>query len=142
MPEKPDIQLVLNDQVISGANNIANAFEHLKEHGYEDTVLLGDGSVRENEDFSLQNSETLFECHSWNFVHEWIDNIPQIQQGYDYCFFFQLTEEKYSDGLEFPLFMIAAILPRLETEDVVMGCSVEHSDDGKTIFIFCAETDI
>lgn len=134
LPAEPDVQLIINDQVIRGAENIADAFASLKGHGYDDTVLLGDDTVQDEEALSPENSETVWQCHGWKFVYEFLDQIPQMEKGYNYCFYFQLSGEKYGKGLEFPMFMIAAMLPRVDTDDLAMGCSVERSNDGQNHF--------
>ena len=135
LPAEPDVHLIVNDQVIRGADRVADALAELKGKGYDDTVLLGDETVQEDEGFTADNSEALWECHGWKFVYEFIDNIPPMDKGRDYCFFFKLTADKYLDGLEFPMFMIAAMLPRVDAEEIAMGCSVERSTDGQNHFI-------
>ena len=135
LPEEPEVTMVLNDQIIRGADNVANAIESLKGKGYEDTVLLGDETVGNEEEMTPENCETLWECHGWNFVHEFLDTIGQLDNGGEYCFYFKLTEEKYSEGLEFPMFMICSMLPRTKCEDVTMGCSIKRSEDGRNHFL-------
>lgn len=135
LPAESDLQMIVNDQIIRGTERIADTFDALKEKGYDDTVLLGDGTIREDEDFTKENSIAVWECHGWQFVHEFINSIPDMEEGYEYCFSFNLTEGKYSEGLEFPMFMIAAMLPRMNDDRLIKGCSVEHSDDGKNHFV-------
>lgn len=134
LPASPDVQMILNGSVIQGTQQIIDAFESLKKKGYDDTVLLGDQDVGKTDTPTPENSDTVWECHGWGFVHEFLDDIPEMQKGYEYCFYFLLTEEKYSDRLEFPMFMIAAMLPKLDTDDISFGCSVEHSNDGQNHF--------
>ena len=134
LPAEPDVHLIVNDQVICGADHVANAFADLMGKGYDDTILLGDEKIREDEGFTAENSETLWECHGWNYVHEFIDRIPQMNPGCDYCFFFQMTEEKVGDGLEFPMFMIAAMLPKVDADEVTMSCIVRPSIDDQNHF--------
>lgn len=58
--------------------------------------------------------------------------------GYNYCFCFKLTEEKYSEQLEFPVFMIVSMLPRVDNNELSMSsmsCMVERSDDGQNHFV-------
>ncbi len=134
LPAEPDVHLIVNDQVICGADHAANAFADLMGKGYDDTILLGDEKIREDEGFTAENSETLWECHGWNYVHEFIDRIPQMNPGCDYCFFFQMTEEKVGDGPEFPMFMIAAMLPKVDADEVTMSCIVRPSIDDQNHF--------
>lgn len=130
-----EVHMIVIDQVIRGADHVADALAELKGKGYDDTVLLGDETVQEDEGFNVENSQTLWECHGWNFVYEFIDCIPKMDTGREYCFYFELSEEKYGEGLEFPLFMIATMLPKVEGEELTMGCSIKRSTDGQNHFI-------
>ena len=134
LPASPDVQMIVNGSVIKGTEQMIEAFENLKDTGYKDTVLLGDEDVGKAESLTPENSETVWECHGWNFAHEFLDDIPELQKGYEHCFYFLLTEDKYPDRMEFPMFMIAAMLPKLDTNDIRIGCSVERSTDGKNHF--------
>ena len=134
LPAELDVHLFVNDQVFHGADHAADALAELKGKGYDDTVLLGDETVQDDEGFTAENSETLWACHGWGYVHEFIDRIPNMDPGRDYCFCFELTEEKYGEGLEFPLFMIATMLPRVDADELAMGCSVKRSEDGENHF--------
>ena len=135
LPAEPEVQMILNDTVIHGADRIAETFEALKGKGYDDTVLLGDKDVGATESLTPENSETVWESRGWNFVYEFIDDIPKLSSGYTYGFYFRLNEDKQTDGLEFPMFMIAAMLPRLESDEISFGCSIERSDDANNHFI-------
>lgn len=134
LPAEPEVEMILNDRVIRGADNVADAFETLKGRGYEDTVLIGDKDVGSEEPLTPENSENIWSKHGWNFVYEFIGEIPELEDGYAYGFHFRLTEEKQTDGLEFPLFMIAAMLPKMDSPEVSVGCSIEKSEDGRNHF--------
>lgn len=134
LPASPDVQMILNGSVIQGTQHMIEAFESLKENGYKDTVLLGDQDVGKTDTLTPENSETVWECHGWNFVYEFLDDIPELQKGYEHCFYFLLAEEKHPNKTEFPMFMIAAMFPKLDTDDISFGCSVEHSNDGQNHF--------
>ena len=134
LPAAPDVQMILNGSVIQEIQQMIDAFESLKEKGYKDTVLLGDQDVGKTDTLTPGNGETVWECHGWSFVHEFLDDIPELQKGYEHCFYFLLTEEKHPDRMEFPMFMIAAMLPKLDSDDIRIGCSVNRSDDGQNHF--------
>ena len=130
-----EAKMILNGAVIHETEEMIKTFEALKGGNYEkNTVLFGDQDVEETEGLTPENSETVWECHGWKFVHEFIQEIPALEQGYEHCFYFRLTEEKHSKGLEFPMFMLAAMLPHLDLEQVRIGCSMNHSDDGQNYF--------
>ena len=132
LPAEADVQLIVNDKIIRGADQVADALAELK--GYEDMVLLGDENVREDEGFTAENSMSLWDCHGWKFVYEFLDDIPFMEKGDNYCCHFKLTEEKYGEGLEFPMFMIATMLLRVDADEITMGCIVERSTDGQNHF--------
>ena len=134
LPAEPDVQLVLNDSVIRGTEEIINTFESLKDRGYEDTVLLGDQDVAAT-NLTPENCETVWAAHGWKYVYEFIHSIPMLEKGYEYSFYFNFTEEKHPDNLEFPLFMIAAMLPQVDDDDISIGCSLNKSDDGENHFL-------
>lgn len=131
LSEAHEVYLNLNGQVIRGADRVADAFEALQESGYEDTVLLGDETMQQSEELTTENSETVWECHGWKYVYEFLDRVPQMESGYRYCFSFRLNQEKYREKLEFPMFMIATMLPRTEADKITLGCKVERSSDNE-----------
>ena len=131
---EPEVEMVLNDRVIRGTDNIADTFESLKGKGYEDTVLIGDKEAASDGELTPENSEEIWSADDWKFVCEFLEEIPRLEKGYAYGFYFRLTDEKSSDGLEFPLFMIAAMLPKLDSPEISVGCSIEKSEDGRNHF--------
>lgn len=135
LSKEPEVTMVLNDKVIRGAENVAEAISTLRGKGYEDTVLLGDETVGNEEDMTPENSEIIWECHDWSFVYEFLDQIPKMKDGRNYCFWFHLVEEKYAMGMEFAMFMISTMLPRTDGEDITMGCSIKRSEDGTNHFL-------
>ena len=134
MPSEPDIRMQVDNKIFRGAEQIAEVLSTMKDRGYEETLLLGDAETCEDEGFTSENSETVWQCHGWCFVHEFLDQIPKLEAGYDYCFFFELTQDKNRDGLEFPMFMIAAMMIREDADELVMGCCLQLSTDGKNHF--------
>ena len=134
LPTAPDVHMIVNDQVVRGADRVADVFSALKEKGYGDTVFLGDETIKEEDAFSAEKAERVWECNGWCYVHEFIGKIPPMVPDYHYCFSFRLTEEKYTESLEFPMFMIAAMLPKMGAEGISMGCSVERSEDAQNHF--------
>lgn len=136
LPSSPrEVRMIVDDQIISGAENIADVLDALRERGFKDPdLIIGDEEVSMEDGFTAENSEAVWECHGWGFAREFLERIPKLKAGYDYCFCFELTEDKYREGLEFPMFMIAAMLPKLDSEDMVSGCSVARSTDGENHF--------
>ena len=134
LPAGPNVRMILDGQVFSGAERVADAVKELKEKGYDHTVLLGDEAVSEEEPFTPENYEIVWTHHRWDHVHEFIKDIPVLSDGHDYCFHFCLTNDSYIDGMEFPMFMIAAMLIKTNADDITMGCQIEKSTDGENHF--------
>ena len=141
------VQMVLNGTVIQDTEKIVNTFESMKEKGYEDTVLIGDQDVGKSGDLTPENGESVWEKHGWNYVHEFLPDIPALEKGYEYCFYFELTKEKYSNtkanGLEFPMFMIAVMCSKMgaDANDISFGCNIEHSTDNQNHFTLLRRKD-
>lgn len=135
-----DAKMILNGSVIQETEQMIAAFESLKGKSNDNKVLFGDQDVEETEEMTPENSEMVWECHGWKFVHEFIEEIPVLEKGYEHCFYFRLTEEKRSTGAEFPMFMLAAMLPRLDLDHIRIGCSINHSDDGQNYFALLRRT--
>lgn len=135
LPEEQDVTLVINDQVFQGASQVTDAFQSLDELNTEDTILLGDPSVCEDFGPSPDEWETIWVRDGWQHVHEFIDTIPPLDPQKEYCFFFQLTDEKYAGiGAGFPLLMISTMLAKQNISDIPISCGVDTSTDGKNHF--------
>ncbi len=134
LPEEPNVTLIVNDQVFRGADHVTDAVLSLTERNLDYSILLGDETVSEEDGFHPEEWDTLWECRGWNYVHEFIKTIPPLTEGREYCFYFRLIEEKYSAGVEFPLFMISAMLPKVKDAEASMSCNVEKSTDGQNHF--------
>ena len=132
------VQMVVNGSVILEADQMIDTFDALKENNYEDTVLIGDQDAEKTDELTPENGEILWKKSGWNFVHEFIEDIPCLEKGYEYSFRFNLTEEKYpKNGIEFPMFLMAAMIPKMgdDANDTSFGCNIDHSDDGQNHFL-------
>lgn len=134
LPTESDVTLTINDQVIRGADQVADAVHALNESNLHDTIYFGREHAVQNTGLSPDQYEMLWERHGWNYVHEFINSIPNLEKGNEYCFFFLLNDEKYSDGIEFPMFMLCAMVAREDADSIALGCSVERSNDGQNHF--------
>lgn len=139
LPEEQEVTLIVNDQVFHGADHAADAVRSFTESSLEDTILLGDETVSPEDGFAPDQWETLWERRGWSHVREFIGDIPPMADGRDYCFHFRLAEGTYKEQLEFPLFMIGAMLPRVKSRETSMSCSVDKSGDGQNHFALLAK---
>lgn len=134
LPETSDITMTINETLIRGADQVADAIHSLNEKNLQDTVLLGSEAAVHGPGLIPEQYETVWECHGWNYVHEFLDSIPPMEKDLVYCFFFLLNDEKYSEGIEFPMFMLGAMLPKVSNPSISLGCSVEKSPDSQNHF--------
>ena len=126
--------LVVNDEVIQGADNIAERIQHFSESNLEDKILLGDDHVAEEEDFDPAQFDTIWEAHGWDHVYQFIDRIPAPEQGLEHCCWFRLKEENLREDISFPLYMLGALLLKMDLTGICMSCSVEKSEDDENHF--------
>lgn len=129
-----EISLVVNDEIVRGADSVAKKLELLKGDACPDTLMLGDSNLSEKDRFDPQQYDTLWETRGWQYVREFIDQIPALKPGYEYCFYFLLNKDKFTKDISFPMFMLCAILARRNLHKVNMGCSVERSTDEQNYF--------
>lgn len=127
----PEVELTVDGRVFRG-EQIPDALSALMGQGYDHEVYIGDEADREEVDPAA--CEVLWECHGWQCVREFLDRIPPMNQYKDYAFWFRLAEEKQPVGMEFPLFMLAAMLPKVDSDEIRMSCIVNESTDGQNHF--------
>ena len=127
--------LVVNDEVIQGADNVAERIQRLSETGLGDKILLGDDSVAAEEDFDPAQFDAVWEAHGWDHVYQFIDRIPAPEQGREHCCWFRMQGEPRWEDISFPLYMLGALLLKVDLSGVSMSCSVEKSDDGENHFV-------
>lgn len=130
-----DVRLMVNEEIICGPDRIAERINSFNQENLPDTIILGGESVSEKDAFDPEQFETLWECHNWDHVHEFIDAIPKLEHGKEYCFLFRMKEGKYKEDISFPMFMLGAMVVRKGESEVCMGCSVEKSSDMQNHFL-------
>ena len=128
------VTLMVNDQRIQGAAQVAEAIQNFTEANLEDSILLGTESLSEADGFRPEDYETLWETSGWDHVHEFLDSIPALQEGEEYCLRFLLNEGSYREDISFPLFMLSAMILRKGAAEVQMGCAVHRSGDEQNHF--------
>lgn len=130
------ISLVVDKEVIRGAENVAEKIDTLLNDFRNDlpeTILIGNETLSEKDTFDPTRYELLWEIDNWEYVYEFIDRIPKLEENREYCFHFQLREDKYTEDISFPMYMLGAMILKKEAA-VMMGCNVERSSDGNNRF--------
>ncbi len=130
---KGELTLQINDQLITGEDNVIEAIESLDGGSLKDTIIIGkeDTSFVMNEEFDLSMYELVWEKHGWNSVQEFLDEVPKMADGKEYTFFFELSKKDNSVGLTFAMCLIVSMVLRNDGRMINMGCDVDHSKDGK-----------
>jgi len=129
-----NMTLVVNDEVIRGADQVAARIRSFSEANLDDKILLGDDTVAEEADFDPAQYEVLWERHGWEHVHQFIDHIPAPEAGWEYCCWFRLNTQSCRHDIAFPLYMLGALLLKTDLTGISMSCSVDQSDDAENHF--------
>ena len=133
-PAPENISLLVDGELIRGADRVARKIEALSPNPMPGTMVLGNETLSQSDTFREENYEVLWDIHNWEHVYEFLDAIPALENDRDYCFRFLLKEEKYTEDLSFGLFMLGAMVLRKGSVKAAMGCSVERSPDGANHF--------
>lgn len=129
-----NVTLMVNDQRVQGADRVTETIRNLSEANLPDTIILGDETVSEQDVFCPEEFEILWEHDGWEQVRDFLDSIPAPEHGQEYCLHFLLKEDSYREDISFPIFMLAAMILHKGAAEVLMGCSVQRSEDGKNHF--------
>ena len=128
-----ELTLTVDEDEVRGAEAIARRIAQLDPADPPQTLLLNDSEADES-DFSPDRYETLWEIHGWQHVYEWLDRMPALEDGREYCFYFQLNERSYRKEISFGMFMLGAVTLKKGSARVLMSCTVEHSPDEQNHF--------
>ena len=133
-PSPENVTLTVNDEVYRGLDVVTDKVLSLTNDNLSDKILFGDESVEEEKDFSEEQCECVWECHGWAHVHEFIDDIPDMEEGWEYCFSFHLNQENYNGNVAYPLFMLGAMILKKGDDPVGMSCTTVKSEDQQNHF--------
>ncbi len=127
------LRLRVNDEVYTGAEQIAEKLSSLRVENLYDTITLNDSDEPE-EEFSPGDYDLIWEMHGWSHVYEFIDQMPLPENDGEYYYHFGLDEAKYDAALSYPLFMLGYVTLKKGDEAVIMGSGAEKSPDGQNHF--------
>ncbi len=137
-----EVTLVINDETFHGEHDVLERLQTLAEEKPSNTVLLGDSTITQDGDFDPGDYVSLWEQHGWEHVHEFMDEIPPLEKGKQYCFQIQLKGDQYKEDLSFGMFMLGAMLLKYQTDDIIMGCCAERSPDNENHFTLLLKNQI
>ncbi len=88
---KGELSLQVDDQMITGEDNVLIAIDSLDGSSLKETIYIGkeDTSFRMNEETSLNQFENVWEKHEWKNVSDWLDEVPPLSMDYQYTFFWK-----------------------------------------------------
>lgn len=127
-----EVRMLHNEELLCGADAIARRIDSLEEANLDDTLILGGESVSLEDRFDPEQFETLWECHRWVHVRDFLPQIPPLEPGREYCLRFLMPQEQ---PLSFPLFMLAAMILKKDAAGICIGCAIDKSEDGENHFL-------
>ncbi len=133
LPDPHMTTIMIDDEVFNAEENPKFVFS-LDEDNPPDVLLIGEENIAQDGPFDPTQYDSQWECHSWEHVYEFLDKIPHLETGCDYCFWFRLKNKDSSKDLSFPLFMLGAMLQRGYGSETSMSCSVDGSEDDQNHF--------
>ena len=131
LPETTELIVTIGDDVYKGDDAITRVRFELDTENPPERIFVGTEEELKEPDFDPNTHEQVWECGGWEHVYEFLDQIPHLESGREYCFWLHTTREA---SISFAMFMIGAMLRRGYGTDVTMGCSMEVSADGKNHF--------
>ncbi len=134
-----NITLIVDDEIIQGNESVAFKIDNLDPENLPQTLMIGSENVVTDEAFTEDNSQILWERRGWAHVYEFLEDMPPLELGKDYCFQFLLTDGYNRENISFPLFMIGTMIARGTSPEIPMSCTVDKSNDGRNHFLLVAK---
>ncbi len=134
-----DVSITVNDEVVQGQNAVLDRIHGLTEKNLEDTILLNNGyghSVEYHceENMEMDGYETIWERRDWGHIHEFIAELPRLEEGKTYCLWVQSNHVAFSDDLSFSMFLLGSVLDRQDLETVTLNGCLSTGADKENLF--------
>ena len=130
----PKTTTVVIDHEVFQAEEHPRFVFSLDEDNPPDVLLLGEENIAQERLFDPGQYDFLWECHGWEHVHEFLDEVPRMEPDVDYCFGCRLKSKEDRADLSGPLYMVGAMLQGGYGSETLMRSSVDGSDDGSNHF--------
>lgn len=127
------VSLKVNDEIVYGAE-AAERIKELTWENLEDDILLGDENMVTHDEINLDEFDVIWQADGWGKVRDFIDQIPPLEKDGEYCLKFHMQSVKLPEDFSFALFMLGAMITKHDAGDILMGCSLNDSDDGQNHF--------
>lgn len=136
LPDDQEVTLRVNDEVLRGAEQVAEKIQTLDSGNLADTILLGDEDTATGEGFDREEYEPVWESHGWAHAYEALEAMPELKKDAEYCFDLYLNSAIYrEEEVSYPLFLLGALILRRDAEEICMSCAVQKSDDEQNHFV-------
>ena len=129
-----DVTLQVNGETYCGEEQVLQRIRSLTEENLTDTILLGDLSVSQDNDFDPGCWAPLWERHGWEHIREFINDIPAPEPGGTYCLWVRLKGDQYQNDFSFSMYLLGAMLMRWDLRRIPLGVAGERSSDGENHF--------
>ena len=129
-----DITLVVNEEVFHGEKAVMDRLRTLAEEKPSNTVMLGDTTITQDGDFDFSQHVTLWSRHGWEHVYDFINEIPPLEPGQQYCCLIHSKDDRYKGNLSFGTFLLGAILLKRDVADIPISVVSERSGDSENHF--------
>lgn len=120
------IHLEVNEEKYSEASEILVKLKEMVNEPVPEHVVLGEVS---SEEISMDGYEVVWEENGWSHVRDFIEQIPRLEDGKKYFFFFERASGEKKATLSFALCLIGVMLLKWNVSNVFMNCKVEASKD-------------
>lgn len=129
------------DKVIGNVNQFFDRMLREKDDGDFSMRGFPDGDAEgdyedEDETFDFLNNpeyETVYEKHNWEHVKDYLNEIPELEDGMDYALLFKVKPEKFKTG--FANTMLGVLLAKYaKGKSRNLGCNVTDTEDGQNHF--------
>ena len=127
--EERKVTMVVDDKLFEGTQAMENMTYLLNEEDLNDTVYLNADNIRTETSDLTENMEPIWESHGWTFSHEFLDNIPVLEDGERYVIMLSHHQKIICGNLAYPMVLIGTLLLKgYNAAD--LHCFVEKSTDG------------
>ena len=126
------VTLTMDDQAVTGAENVIQAFEDGNLDAAGRILINPDGT--EEPDGVPEDAVVVFERHGWTHISEWIREMPILEEaGERYCVF-ELTAQSAANCTGLPTMMLVMTASEMDELKGGVTCNSRPSKDGRNHF--------
>lgn len=126
-----DVFMQMDDRLIPGARKVTKELE--SGNWKEAQKLMLTRESRKDEKMP-KNVEVLFERHGWEHVADFMKEMPEIEEGREYFFVFEVQEDSPVCAPGFTMTFLVLVASKLEVFRGGVTCNIHLSSDGQNHF--------